>query len=194
MTKFFKKGALVFAALFAGALLFAEPAISDYQGKDAGEKIPAWVSLFDKAVGANKTGTLEYSKATKKLYKKLGLKNDKILYYSVQSGSDKESLAADANNAAKAFALKEISQMGQEILDKKIGQGKGSVSKPSDALGLAKAADFWLETSDGAKKSASAYSILQITALNRNEAANSLANEYLRAKSLLPAADKNSER
>ena len=190
MTKFFKKGALVFAALFAGALLFAEPAISNYQGKDAGEKIPAWVSLFDKAVGANKTGALEYSKDTKKLYKKLGLKNDKILYYSVQSGSDKESLATTAKSESKAFALKEISQMGQEILDKKIGQGKGSVSKPSDALGLAKTADFWLETSDGAK----AYSILQITALNRNEAANSLANEYLRAKGLLPAAGQSSER
>ena len=81
MTKSFKKGALVLAAIFAGALLFAEPAISDYQGKDAGSKVPAWVSLFDKAVGSNTTGTLTYSKTTKKLYKKLGVKNDKIIFF-----------------------------------------------------------------------------------------------------------------
>ena len=194
MTKLIKKGALVFAALFAGALLFAEPAISDYQGKDAGKKIPAWVSVFEKAVGANKTGSLEYSSATKKLYKKLGLKSDKILYYSVQTGSSKEGLEAGAKNAAKDFAVKEISKKGQEILDGKIGQGKGSVNKPADILGLAKAADFWLEKSEGAQKSASAYSILQITALNREEAAKSLAYEYMRAKGLIPAGGENTER
>ena len=180
MTTFFKKSSLIFATILASALLFAEPSFSDYKGKDIGEKVPAWPSLLDKAAGTNASGILQYSSATKKLYKKLGVKNDKVLYYSIQEGGDNKSVSDKAQNAAKDFAAKDVLKSGQEILDQKIGEGKGKLSQPSGILGLAGAGDFWGQKADG--KNCKAYSILQITSLNREEAAKNLAYSYMREK------------
>ena len=190
MTTFLKKAALAFAAIFAGALLFAEPAVSDYQGKDSGAKFPAWVELFDKAAGQSKCGGLLYSKETKKLYKKLGVKDDKVLFYAVESGSDKDALAKSAKAAAKDFAAKKVLQNAQDILDQKLGRDKASPKQPQDILGYAKAQEFWVKKGG----SYTAYSIWQITGLNFNEAANSAANSYLREKGLLPAGTPSNER
>lgn len=187
MTTFFKKSSLIFATILASALLFAEPSFSDYKGKDIGEKVPAWPSLLDKAAGTNASGILQYSSATKKLYKKLGVKNDKVLYYSIQEGGDNKSVSDKAQNAAKDFAAKDVLKSGQEILDQKIGEGKGKLSQPSGILGLAGAGDFWLEKAGD--KSCKAYSVLQITSLNREEAAKNLAYTYMRENGYIKSAD-----
>ena len=180
MTTFFKRSSLFLATILAGALLFAEPAFSDYKGKDIGEKIPAWVGLLDKAAGTSASGILEYSKDTKKLYKKLGVKSDKVLYYAIQEGGDNKSVSDSVQKAAKDFAAQDILKSGQAILDQKIGEGKGKLSQPSGILGLAGAGDFWGQNADG--KDCKAYSILQITSLNREEAAKNLAYSYMREK------------
>lgn len=189
MTTTFKKNALVMAMILAGALLFAKPAVSDYQGKDSGKKFPAWVELMDKAAGSNKVGSLEYSKATKKLYKKLGVTKDKVLYYSIKGGSDKDALLDSAKAEAQNFATKEILDSAQKILDKSIGEGKGKLSQQSSAIGLARAEYFWLE---GEGKAFKAYSILQITSLNKEEAAKNLAYTFMRKNGYIKASEETS--
>ena len=190
MTTKFKKTALIFAAIFAGALLFAEPAISDYQGKDSGAKIPAWLALFEKAAGTNKSGVLSHSKDTKKLYKKLGVKDDKILFYGVQTANDKEAAADSAKKQAKDLAVKNALSKAQETLDQKLEGKKAVLKQPEDILGYAKAQEFWVKKGDAY----TAYSIWQITDLNYKEAAASLANSYLRENGYLPKAQESKER
>ena len=177
-----KKAALVFAAIFAGTLLFAE--------KEGGAKTPAWVKLFDKAVESNTTGTLSHSKETKKLYKKLDVNNDKILFYSVAVRTDKDAAAQTAKAQAKDLAAKSVLANAQEIIDQKLGKGKVSLKQPQNILGYAKAQEF-VVNKDG---SFTAYSIWQITNLNYKEAANSLANDYLRANGYLPKSGPTNER
>lgn len=194
MTTFFKKSSLFLATIFAGALLFAEPAVSDYKGKAVGEKIPAWTEALDKAARENTSGIITYSKDVKKLYKKLGAKSDKVLYYSIQEGSENKAVADKAQSAAKDFASKEILKSAQELLDQKIGAGKGKLRQPSSILGLFGAGDFWIEKTEGAGKSCKAYSVWQITSLNREEAIKSLANAYMVENGYSKAAETNGER
>ncbi len=191
MTTTFKKNALVMAVILAGALLFAEPAVSDYQGKDSGKKFPAWVELMDKAAGSNKAGSLEYSKATKKLYKKLGVTKDMVLYYSVKDGSDKNAALDAAKKEANNLAAKDALDSAQKFLDKSIGEGKGKLSQPASVMELTKAEDFWLE---GADKSFKAYSIWKITSMNKEEAYKSLANDYMRKNGYMKSVEQGSER
>ena len=190
MTTIFKKGALIFTALFAGALLFAEPAISDYQGKDKGAKVPAWVELFDKAAANQTSGAIGFTSKTKKLYKKLGVANDKILFYSVQTGSDKDAAIANAKAQAKDTAAKCVLNDAQKILDEKLGAGKAALTQPKDIFGFARAQEFW--TNNGGQFKA--YSIWQITGLNYIEAGKALANSYLQEHGLLPKGEGSNER
>ena len=136
------------------------------------------------------SGAIGFTSKTKKLYKKLGVANDKILFYSVQTGSDKDAAIANAKAQAKDAAAKCVLNDAQKILDQKLGAGKAALTQPKDIFGFARAQEFWANNGGQFK----AYSIWQITGLNYIEAGKALANSYLQEHGLLPKGEGSNER
>ncbi len=193
-----KKIALGISALLMGAMLFAETAVTDFAGAESGAKYAKaskWANLLETAAGEKSSGKITWSKSVKKLYKALGLKDDKIIFYSIQTGNDKDFVNKEANNVVHALAATEITQNAQELLDERLADKKhGNISPVREIAGFARAGTFWVEQTTGDKVNYIAYSVWQITELNYKEAGKRAVADYMTANGFAKTALDSNER